>query len=408
MRISTNTIFDKGAARMGELQTGLARTQQQVATGKRILAPSEDPIASARALDVTNQQEINAKYAINRRTAKDTLSSAEGALQSVTSLLHDVKTLIVQAGGGGLDSTQRQYIATELQGRFDELLGLANSTDGVGNYIFSGYKSGTQPFTASATGATYSGDQGQTKVQVHTARQIDVTENGFELFENIKSKGTYNPPVHGGTPPLSSATISAGTVVDAGQLTGAPYEIRFSAGAPVDYSVVRTDTSEVVVPSTPYATGTPIEFGGMQYTISDGGGATPSPQAGETFTIQPVKQSVFATLKNLITTLQNPASTPAERTALTNGLGVANSNIDNALDHVLTARASIGSSLKEIESLDSLGEDLNLQYAQTLSELQDLDYVQAITDLTKQQTSLQAAQQSYIKVTSLSLFNYMR
>lgn len=403
MRISTNSIFDKGAARMGELQTGLARTQQQISTGKRILTPSEDPVASARALEVTNSQEVNAKYATNRRNAKDVLSSAEGALQGVTSLYQDVKTLIVQAGSGILDDTQRRYIATELQGRFDELVGLANSRDSVGNYIFAGYQSTTKPFTASATGASYAGDQGELKAQVHTSRQIEVTKNGFELFENVPSTGVFTSAAVAGN--TGTAAISAGAVVDAALLTGAPYNIAF--GAAGAYTVTNVTTGATVATGT-YASGAPIVFDGLQFEVTDGGAAPASPQAGDDFSVTPVTdQSVFTTLKSLITTLQGTTATANDRAKLASGLSVANSNIDHALDHILTARASIGASLKEVESLDQLGEDLNVQYAQTLSELQDLDYVQAITDLTKQQTALEAAQQSYVKVTSLSLFNFM-
>lgn len=398
MRISSNTIFDKGIARMGELQTGLARTQQQVSTGRRILSPSDDPVASARALEITNSQEINAKYAINRRTAKDSLSTAEGALQSVTSLLQDVKTVIVEAGNGVLSNTERQYIATELQGRFDELLGLANSRDGVGNYLFSGYQSATQPFAATANGAAYSGDQGPIKLQVHNGRQMEVSQNGYALFEKISSSNTFVSATA-----VGSATISTGAVTDLAQLTGDRYDIDFADNGlgGFDYTVSNLDDSTTVATGT-YQSGQAIAFEGLEFTV------TGVVAAGDKLTVRPTSdQSVFTTLKNLIGVLQAPGTTPADKAKLANGLSIANTNADRALDHVLTARATIGSNLKEIDSLDALGEDINVQYAQSLSELQDLDYVQAITELTKQQTALQAAQQSYIKVTSLSLFNFL-
>lgn len=401
MRISTNTIFDKGVNRMGELQTSLARTQQQISTNKRIISPSDDPVASARALEVTNSQEINAKYAINRRNAKDTLGSAEGALQSVTERLQDIKTLIVAAGNGILDDTQRNYIVTELQGHYDDLIGLANSRDSVGNYIFSGYQSGTRPFAATTTGASYAGDQGQRLAQVHTARQIEVTANGFETFENVATIGV-NVAAAAATN-TGTATISTGAVVDATALTGARYNIVFGAGG-TTYTVTNLDTATAVASGT-YTSGQPITFDGLQYQVTNGGTA---PAAGDTFTIRPDNsQSVFTTLKSLISTLQGSTATPNDRLKMAGGLSVANSNIDHAIDHVLTVRASIGTGLRELESLDDLGEGLNIQYAETLAELQDLDYVQAITDLAKQKTALEAAQQSFIKVTSLSLFNYM-
>lgn len=402
MRISTSTIFDKGTARMGELQTGLAKTQQQVSTGRRIISPSDDPVASARALEVTNAQEINAKFAINRRNAKDALSSTEGALQGVTRLLQDVKTLTVAAGNGVLTNTERSFYATELQGRFDELMGLANSRDGVGNYIFAGYQNATQPFSASAAGAQYAGDQGPRQLQVHTARQIEVGQNGHAVFEKINSSGTWVSAAASGN--TGTGVISPGSVADSSLLTGDRYEIEFTGAAAFNVYNVTDDPGKTtpLAASGAYTSGQPIIFDGLQFEI------TGAPANGDTFTVQPTgNQSIFTTLKNLISTLQLPASTTVEKGNLAYGLSIANDNIDNALDNVLTVRASVGASMKEIDSLDSLGEDLNVQYAQTLSELQDLDYVQAITELMKQQNALQAAQQSFIKVTGLSLFNYL-
>lgn len=396
MRISTNTIYDKGVARMGEIQTGLAKTQQQVSTGRRIISPSDDPVASARALEVTNSQEINAKYAINRRSAKDSLSMTEGALQNVTSLLQDVKTLIVQAGNGALTSAERQFIATDLQGRYEELLGLANTRDGVGNYIFAGYQNTSQPFAATATGASYAGDQGQQKLQVHTGRQIEVSQNGNAVFEQISSNHTF---VSAAVSP-ATGTISKGVVTDVSQLTGAGYNITIDATASI-YTVTNATTAAVVAAG-PYSSGAAIQFQGLEFSIT---GAA----ANDQYTVRPTTtQSIFSTIKDVIGVLQAPATTSNERIRLNSGLSIANENIDKALDHVLTVRAETGSSLKEVDSLDNLGEDLNVQYAQTLSDLQDLDYVSAITELMKQQAALQASQQSFMKVTSLSLFDFLR
>jgi flagellar hook-associated protein 3 FlgL len=396
MRISTNTIFDKGVARMGELQTGLAKTQQQVSTGKRLTAPSDDPVASARALEVTNAQEINSKYAINRRSAKDALSMTEGALQNVTTLLQDVKTLIVQAGNGTFTNSERQFIATELQGRYDELLGLANTRDGVGNYIFAGYKNTSQPFVATATGANYNGDQGEFKLQVHAGRQIEASQNGSDVFERVPSANTFVVASSN-----VAATISKGAVTDAALLTGAPYNINI-VGGNFEVRNIQGGLPGTLVASAAYTSPQTVAFDGLEFTVTGAG-------AGDQFTIRPTAtQNIFTTLKDLIGVLQTPVSSTSDRSKLTGGLSIANANVDNALDHILTVRAQTGASLKEIDSLDSLGEDLNVQYAQTLSDLQDLDYVSAITELMKQQTALQASQQSFMKVTSLSLFDFLR
>ncbi|MBW8371449.1 MAG: flagellar hook-associated protein FlgL [Thiobacillus sp.] len=299
MRISTHTLFESGAARLGELQSGLVKTQQQIATGRRVLTPSDDPVGAARALEVTQSQSLNTQYGSNRGYAKDSLGAVEGTLSSVTALLQDVKTTVVAAGNAALSDTERGFMATELRGRFDQLLGLANTRDAQGNYLFSGFQTTTTPFVQTATGAQYQGDQGQRLMQVDSTRQIAVSNSGQAVFQ--------------------------------------------------------------------------------------GGG-----------------QDMFTTLTDLITQLETPGTV-----GLSTALATANDNMDLALDSVLTVRASVGSRLQELDALDYAGEDRNLQYSQILSDLQDLDYTKALTQLSQQQITLEAAQQSFVKASGLSLFNYI-
>lgn len=183
MRISTNTIYEQGVVRINDLQSGLAKTQQQLSTGRRILTPADDPVAAARALEVSQSQAVNAQFATNRQTAVGSLSAVENALTGVTSLLQDVRVITINAGNATLSDTERGYLATELRGRFDELLGLANTTDGTGNYLFSGYQSTTQPFDQTATGVTYVADQGQRMLQVDSARQLAISASGQAIFQ---------------------------------------------------------------------------------------------------------------------------------------------------------------------------------------------------------------------------------
>lgn len=299
MRVSTQILFESGAARIGELQSGLLKTQQQVSTGRRILTPADDPVAAARALEVTQSQSLNTRYGVNRQHAKSALGALEGTLASVTALMQDVKTTVIAAGNGALSDTERGFMATELRGRFEQLLGLANSRDALGNYLFSGFQTATPAFVETATGAQYQGDQGQRLVQVDTTRQMAVSNPGQAVFQ--------------------------------------------------------------------------------------GGG-----------------QDMFQTLNDLVTLLNTSGTT-----GLAAGLATANGEIDLALDNVLTVRASVGSSLQELDALDSAGEDRKLQYSQALSDLQDLDYTQALTRLSQQQITLEAAQRSFVKTAGLSLFNFI-
>jgi flagellar hook-associated protein 3 FlgL len=160
-------------------------------------------------------------------------------------------------------------------------------------------------------------------------------------------------------------------------------------------------------PSTvnPYVNGQTISFAGMQFDIQG------APANGDTFTVTPsANESVFKTISDLITTLNTPMASAANGggTSLTNSLNHALTSLDNALNNVLTTRSSLGSRLNEIDSLQTMGDSLGLQYKQNLSQLQDVDMTKAISDLTQQKMGLQAAQQSFAAVSTLSLFNYLK
>lgn len=300
MRISTQTLFETGGARLSELQSGLVRTQQQVASGRRIINPSDDPVAAARALEITQSQSINTQHGVNRQYAKNALGEQEATLTSVTELILDVKTMVVAAGNGTLSDDQRGYMATELGGRLEQLLGLANSRDAMGNYMFAGYQTDAPAFSKDLlTGVVqYDGDLGQRLLQVDSTRQMAVNTPGQTVFQ--------------------------------------------------------------------------------------GGG-----------------QDVFDTLNDFIALLQTPGVPSAAN------LATINSNVGLALDNVLTVRASVGTRLQELDSLDNLGIDRDLRYSETLSEIQDLDYAKALTQLSQQQVTLEAAQRSFVTVTGLSLFNFL-
>lgn len=402
MRISTNTIYESGATRVSELQVALLRTQQQISANRRILTPSDDPIASARALEVSQSQSMNAQYATNRTYATNALSLQESVLQSVTSLIQDVQTQVVEAGNAAYDDTQRKYIATALRGRLDELIGLANSKDSEGNYLFSGFQTSTKPFSTTPTGASYVGDQGQRNLQVGSARLMSISDSGDMIFERIASTGTYVTAANAAN--AGTVISSAVVVTDASQLTGHNYEVVFSNGG-ADYAIfdVTTDPGKTTpIQSGAYASPQQLTVDGLQFSISG------APADGDVLSIRKSgAQSIFETINDLIGLLETPTNTTVNKQNLTYGLGVANTNLSNALDNVLTVRASVGTRLKELETLDAAGEDRDIQYAQTLSDLQDLDYVKAISELSLKATSLEAAQKSYLKIMDLSLFNYI-
>jgi flagellar hook-associated protein 3 FlgL len=434
IRVSTTTLFEQGVFNLQKAQFELFITQDQIASGRRVRTPADDPVAAARALEVQQAQAVTQQYLRNADSAQSALALSETALTSVTLLLQDVRTLAVNAGDGVLSDDELRSLAVELRGRYQELLGLANSTDGSGQYLFSGYQGATRPFAETAPGSVaYLGDQGARLIQISASRQVAVSDAGSEVFQQIKNgNGTFvtaAPAANTGTGVVSPGTVTNPLAWDA-------------AGNPRDFTVVFHVDSTVDPPVTTYdivdnvsnlslTTGAAPAPGPFLRTYTDGEtilfsrqappdtnpvafdygaelSVSGAPADGDTFTVQAsTNEDVFTTLYNLIVALETAQRTPAGNARLANDLNTALSNLDRDLDNILQVRASIGIRLREADDTQSSQGELVGQYETTLSELRDLDYAKAASDLARQQLTYEAAQQTFARVQGLSLFNYI-
>ncbi len=410
MRISTSTFYSENVSSMNQLQANIAQSQQQIATGRRILSPADDPAGAARAVELSLSDSANTQFSSNRTAAINTLSLSDGFLQSVTSLLQDAQTTAIDAVSQGSSSANRKALAPHLQGSLQELFGLANSTDGTGNYLYSGAQGSVQPFANTAGGVVYQGDDVQRKVQAAASRQIPITDSGADIFMRIKNgNGTFQAePAAANT---GSGVISQGMVTNASLYNGNSYQVTFSVVAGVTSYSINDTTGGAGVPLVPPVTGMPyvsgqaISFNGIQFDIKG------APAHGDTFNVSPSgNQSIFDTIHKLITTLTTPlpAGNTAAMAADQQGLNNASVALGFSLDTVLGVRATLGSRLNELDALQLTGEAMGLQFKQTLSRIQDTDYTKAISELTQQNMNLQAAQQTFAKVANLSLFNFLK
>jgi len=402
MRIATSQTYDLAVGAIELQQTQLLHTQQQVALGKRILTPSDDPVAAAQVLTVSATKEQVGRYQSNISVAQDALGNNDSVLSQVGDLLQNVRTLAVNAGNAGLNDSDRASIATQVQSALDELVGLANSRDGNGNFLYSGFATDRQPFANVVGGVAYNGDQGTRTLDVASGRTMAIGIDGSSLFEQVRNGNGRFVASPAGTN-SGTGVVNQGTVTNPAALTGDSYQLSFNVvGGVTTYDVIDTTTAATVSSGNPYTSGAAINVAGMQVTI------TGAPAGGDSFSLAPSgAQSMFTTLQNLVNLLNTPVSGAAAGAALQNGLNATLANLDQAIDHTLTVRASFGASLQELDSLSSGNQDRSVQYDQTISNLQDLDYNKALSDYARQQLALQAAQQSFTKVTGLSLFNYL-
>ncbi|WP_137926475.1 flagellar hook-associated protein FlgL [Cupriavidus sp. 2SB] len=412
MRVATSTLYHQGLQSMNNQQSLLMHVQQQLGTGRRILTPSDDPVAATRALGVTQAGAVNGQYTASRKEANSALALEENSLTTVTTVLQSVKTLLVNAGNGTLSDTDRASLATALQGQYDQLLGLANADDGTGNYLFAGLKTGTVPFAADAAGnVTYQGDTGHKLLQVDVSRQMPAGNTGAEVFQSVSNSAGY--VLKGNSANTGTATYSAPSVTDpSNPLYGTKLAVTFQTNAgtgKMQYTVTNATTGAAIGGPVDYVDGGSINVAGVSFSVKG------TPADGDTMSAEPAQQAgadVFANLKSVIDALKQPinsGTSPETANAnLQNVIATGLRQNNNSLDNVLTVRASVGSRMNELDALDTIGENRDLSNAQTLSNLQDLDYAAAIGEYYQRQTALQGAQQSFMQIQGMNLFQYLR
>jgi flagellar hook-associated protein 3 FlgL len=434
MRLSTSMFYELGMQGIQRQLSDQIDLQQKISAGKRVTKPSDDPVAASAVIGIDQAKGLNAQYGLNASAANASLGMEEQALSDTTRVLQDVKTLAINAGNPVLKNEDRASLAAQAQGLYEELLGIANRTDGQGQYMFSGYKGTTKPFSEVSPGVvSYAGDEGQRLLQIAPQRRITSADSGANIFQRIRGGNgefvTTAPATNAGT-----GVATPGTVTNANAWNNPANSRDYSVVFHVDNTVVPPVTTYDIVDQVanvsmltgaapaagPYARtyqpgvaikldrepGDPIVVpwdAGAQFEL------TGTPASGDTFSVKSSPmQDVFATVHQLIDTLNTGIGlTPSSQAVYQNNLNALGASLDTALDHILTARAAIGSRMTEIQAMQDTNQDLAVHLEEEHSRLVDLDYAQALSDATRKQVTLEAAQKSYLALTKLNLFDLL-
>ena len=399
MRISTSQIYQQGVQSFADQQTKLAKLQQQISTGVRITRPSDDPAASARVLELEQTVSQMDQYNVNINLAEARLKLEESTLNAVENVYFRIKELTVQANSSALSSNDLKAIGTEVNEKYQELLSLANTIDNNGSYLFAGFQSESPPFAQTQTGSVthvqYSGDQGQRSVQISPTRQITTDNPGSQVFLQVDSNSGLRESAaasNGGT-----AQIAPADVFDATVYTPGSFQIVFSS--PTTYDIVDLSGPTNLVTAATYVDNSSIEFNGIRTSISG------TPNTGDSFDISQGRyRDIFTTLNGLTDTLNSGLSNDQRAANLTQ----AQDDIEAFFNKVLDVRTSIGGRLNALQTQFDNNDAVRVSTRETISILRDVDLAEAISQLTLEQTTLDAAQAIFARITSSSLFNFLR
>ncbi len=401
MRISTAGMHRTSINSILEQQSRMARTQEQVTTGKKFQSAAEDPIAAARVAVLDRAVAENEQFGRNSNILEARLNYEEQSLADVTSVLQYVRERALQGANSTLGADERRMLANDVRQQIQALVEIANRDDGNGEYLFAGTSTGAAPFARGTTGVNYLGDSTNRVIRVSNSQAIADGHSGADVFMNVAERnGVFRTGV---TPTnTGSGTIDVGRVVNSTAWVADNYSLQFTS--PTDWQVVddTLPTPTVIASGTGFTSGQSISFLGANVTISG------TPATGDSFSITPAqKTDMFAMLEELATTLGSATTTPLDRATFQAQIGASIANLDQSLSRTSLVRAEVGSRLNAIDqATDTRGaESVDLQ--SLLSDLRDVDYAEAVSRLNQQYTGLQAAQAAYTRIAQLSLFDYL-
>jgi len=397
IRIANSTYYQEAVSSIDRNQSTLSQVQAQMSSGLRIQTAADDPAGAGQILGINKAIADTTQWQSNAGALQTSLGLENTALTSVNSALQQIQPRALQANNPTISSSDRQSIAAEMQQQYNIILQQANAQDASGNYLFAGTAGGGAPFSQTAGGVSYNGNSNVNMLALGATSEIAAGDPGDAVFMQLKS-GDGDISVGAAAANTGSASLSAASVTDSSQYDGGSYTVKFSGG---QYQVL--DSGNNVVSSGTYGDGTAIQFRGVSLTL------TGTPADGDSFSVGPSQaQSVFSTVQNLISLVQNPGGNAAQRAQNQTAIYGALQSLGGAQDHVTDVLAGVGARQQAVSSATSQLSSRSTQLQTALTNLDGLDYAQATAQFSQTQLTLQAAEQSYVQIQGLSLFNYLK
>jgi len=400
MRLSTAGIHRNSISAILEHQYKLAKTQQQITTGKKFQSAAEDPIGATRAAGLDRTLADNAQYARNSNIIQSRLNYEESSLADATGLLQAARDLALAGANSSLGPPERRMLANDVRQQLAALLDVANRDDSNGEFLFSGTSTATRPFAISSSGVSYQGDMTSRQIRISSSQALADSHTGAEVFMNIPAgNGVFRTAVNAGN--TGSASIDVGRVADPTAWVPDNYTLQFTSAT--DWQVVddTLPTPNVIATGTGFVPGQSISFRGITVTL------TGTPATNDSFDIRTAPRvDMFSMLENLAIALEGGPGSGTSAEFNTN-IGAAIANIDQALERVVGVRAEVGARLSAIDVAEDRREAEAVDLQQLLADLRDVDYAEAISLLNQQYAGLQAAQAAYSRFAQMSLFDYL-
>ena len=400
MRISTAGMHRASIGGILENQVKLAKTQTQIATGRKFQTASEDPIGATRVAGLRSKLADNAQYERNANILQSRLGYEEQTLADITSMLQSTRDSALAGANATLGAAERKMIANQVRQNLLGLLEMANRQDANGEYLFAGTSTATRPFVQGAAGVSYQGDQTTRQIRISSTQSLSDVHAGDAFMGIAERNGVFRTA--GAVTNTGTGSIGIGTVTDPSAWVAGNYTVQFTSAT--DWQVVddATPTPTVVASGSGFTPGQSISFLGVSMTI------TGAPAANDSFGVAPAQNTdIFSMLEELANTLESDDAIAGSSATFQLGISASIANLDAGLERVVGVRAEVGTRLQALDTAADFRDSEEVDLKALISSLQDVDYAAAISQLNQQYTGLQAAQAAYSKFAQLSLFDYL-
>ncbi|OSZ74259.1 flagellar hook-associated protein FlgL [Hydrogenophaga sp. IBVHS1] len=402
MRVSTANAYDNTVALLTRRQAELSKLQENLATGKRVLRPSDDPVAATLAETAANRLSRTQADLRALDASTTSLQQAESGLAESSELIIKVRDLLVTAGNATFTASEREDVAKQLEGLREQLISVANRKDNAGRTLYGGLGGAATPFVdlygPSGSGVQFQGQRGQAAAG---AASLPQALDGEAIWMRVpQGNGSFTIGLNPGN--TGGLSTDMGAVADPTLLTGDDYRIDIADVAGVlQYTVTNTTTGTPVAGHTgvPYVAGATVSFDGLSLQMRG------TPAAGDSIDVAPVSgpTDIFQVVQSAVDALRS--GTAGNSGALSQQLARAMTELDAGHDRVLLARGRAGEWLNRADSLNGLMEDRSVDLKAEKARLEEMDMVQGLSDFKSQELGLEAAIKSYAQVQRLSLFS---
>jgi flagellar hook-associated protein 3 FlgL len=409
MRISTPQINFNGIQGFRKHTEELYNIQEKLSSGQRVNRPGDDPVASARIYVIDKSIKQLDQWNANGLYAQSKLELQDATLTDFTDVMQRVRELTIYGMNDTQGSSGRKAIATELRGLLDNLKALANTQDSNGEFIFSGDKSTIPAYLAVTSSNVTQLSTGLKAPQptnyftvgtgaTLTINRMDgvpttVTPATNQIVDNFNAKIYTLNPVTQAYEDADGEPLFAYT----GSHTGSRFVQISPDNDHIDNGNDSGDASRVRVSDM----GARV-FGNYGKTSS-----TPWQPSYAADKNPQLNYNIFDTVRELANQFETGQSGVGNQAGSTrlDGLLI---ELDSSMEAITNNHTDVGTRLQRIDMQNSMNKDFKLGLTNNIALLRDQDMVTGINDYQKILTSLQMSQQTFAKLSELSLFNYIR